>query len=55
MQEKALICEALDLTPRHFDRVLCRATKRIRKVLNKNRPLEALLHEELLEDINEYG
>jgi len=48
---KEKVCEDLDLSPGQFNRVLFRARKRIRKIINKNKPLEALLLSEVLDTI----
>ncbi len=51
---KKEICEELGLAPGHFDRILFRAKKRLRKILNGNKPLEAFLHSEMLDIANGY-
>lgn len=53
-QGKKAVCESLDLSPEHFDRVLFRAKKRLRKILNNNKPLKAFLLAEVFEDVDEY-
>ncbi|RLA50731.1 MAG: hypothetical protein DRR42_12275 [Gammaproteobacteria bacterium] len=46
-QEKKEICNSLNLTSAHFDRVLFRAKKRARDVLRTNKTLEALLYQRI--------
>ncbi len=48
------ICKRLDLSSDHFNRVLYRAKKRVRGVLDNNKPLEALLHSEIFEKVDDY-
>lgn len=53
-QQKDALCENLSLSSGHFDRVLSRAKKRLRKIISKNKPLKEILHDEILEEVNEY-
>lgn len=41
-KEKAQICDELDLSHRHFDRVISRARERFRKLVEKNESLDSL-------------
>ena len=47
-EDKAQICDALSLTPAHFDRVLYRAKQRMRKLIEEQDGLKALLFGGLL-------
>ncbi len=49
-EDKAGICEDLDLTPAHFDRVLFRARQRVRELLRDREELRALLFGSLFDD-----
>ena len=42
---KSLICDALDLSPAHFDRVIYRARERFRNIIEREGGNEALLNE----------
>lgn len=53
-QPKIEVCEKLGLSIPHFDRVISRAKKRLRKIINSNGPLEALLHSQILERAADY-
>jgi len=53
-QPKEDICNKLDLSKEHFDRVLSRAKKRVRTIISKNKSLEMFLHDEIVEAVDEY-
>lgn len=53
-QPKIEVCRKLGLSIPHFDRVLSRAKKRLRKTISNNEPLEALLRSQILENAYDY-